>query len=229
MKATISASAAHLQANVTAYSHSGHLHGVEVIDYTTLTYNGSAESFVWRRFGFKIHFPDNALPSEVKECQVYITASLSGQFLFPEDTELISGIYWIICPQQFVKPVTVEVQHCATKQTHRKYSSCFKFIVAKHSQKNLPYQFKILDGAFAPNSQYGSIKLTQSSGVGIVFKPIHPMMQWLGLYQPSHQPELDPRSYCARLYYSNSGTNSWEVHFSITWSLELHMAVSIQI
>lgn len=220
-----------VNSNCAACSCSGHLRGVEVIDYTTLTYNGSAVSFVWRRFGFKIHFPDSALPSEVKECQVYITASLSGQFLLPEDTELISGIYWITCPQRFVKPVTIEVQHCATKSKHRKYSSCFKFIVTKHFQKNLPYQFKILDGAFTPNSQYGSIKLTHFSGVGIVFKPIQSMMQWLslGFYQPSHQPELNPRSYYARLYYSNSGTNSWKVHFTITWSLELHMAVSIQI
>ena len=49
-----------------------------------------------------------------------------------------------------------------------------------------------------------------------------------------HQPSLmqilglsKAKSYCARLYYSNSGSHSWEVYFVIILDLELHVAVSV--
>ena len=199
-----------------------------MIDHTSFTYTGRAQSFNWRRFGFKIHLPDHALPPGVNECQLHITASLSGQFQFPEDTECVSGIYWIACPYTFEKTVTVEIQHCVTKPEYLQHPSSLTFIVAKCTQEDLPYQFKILDGGvFSPSSQYGTIKLTQFSGVGTAFRPLRrpSLMQRLGLRPREH--ESDAKSYCARLYYSNSGTNSWEVYFAIMWNLELHISVSI--
>ena len=200
-----------------------------MIDHTSFTYTGRAQSFNWRRFGFKIHLPDHALPPGVNECQLHIKASLSGQFQFPEDTECVSGIYWIACPYTFEKPVTVEIQHCVTKPEYLQHPSSLTFIVAKCTQEDLPYQFKILNGGvFSSNSRYGSIKLTHFSGVGTAFRPLHrpSLIQRLGL-RP-RQCESDAKSYCARLYYSNSGTNSWEVYFAIMWNLELHISVSIQ-
>ena len=198
--------------------HSGYLQGVEVIDHTSFTYTGRAHSFNWRRFGFKIHLPDQALPPGVNECQLHIKASLSGQFQFPEDTECVSGIYWIACPYTFEKPVTVEIQHCVTKPEHLQHPSSLTFIVAKCTQEDLPYQFKTLDGGvFSSNSRYGSIGLTQFSGVGVAFQSL---MQLFGL--------KNVRSYCAQLYYSSIGVHSWEVNFAITLDLELHIAVSTQ-
>ena len=40
-------------------------------------------------------------------------------------------------------------------------------------------------------------------------------------------PLSDAKSYCARIYYSSSGTNSWEVYFVITRNLDLHLSVSM--
>ena len=198
--------------------HSGYMRGVEVIDHTFFTYTGKAQSFNWRRFGFKIHFPDHALPPGGNECQLHIKASLWGQFQFPEDTECVSGIYWLASPHTFAKPVTVEFQHCITKPEHLQHPSNLTFIVAKCTQEDLPYQFKILvGGVFSPSSRYGSLKLAQFSGVEIAFQSV---MQWFGL--------KNARSYCARLYYSRVGAYSWEVNFAITWDLELHITVSIQ-
>ena len=218
--------------------HSGYLRGVEVIGHTSFTYTGRAQSLEWRRFGFKMHFPAKALPPVVNECQLHIKASFSGQFQFPENTVLLSPIYWITCRHKLEKPVTVEIQHCVAKLENLQHKSSLTFIVAKCTQEDLPYQFEILGGGvFSPSSQYGSIELNHFSGWGIAFR------SWLGLStdqpaqglstdQPAqgyaYQAELDPRSYCARYYYSNSGTKSWEVYFAITWNLELHMAVSIQ-
>ena len=168
-----------------------------------------------------MHLPDHALPPSVNECQIRIQASLSGQFQFPEDTEILSSVYWVTCPHKFAKPVTVEIQHCA-KPEHLQHPSRLMFIVAKCNQESLPYKFKILDGGvFSPGSRYGSIELTQFSGFGVAFQSV---IQWLGLR--SYQPQLDPKNYCARLYYSSSGTHSWEVYFAITWDLESHISVS---
>jgi len=171
-----------------------------------------------------MHLPDHALPPGVNECQIQIQASLSGQFQFPEDTEILSCVYWVTCPHKFAKPVTVEIQHCA-KPEHLQHPSRLTFIVAKCNQESLPYKFKFLDGGvFSPSSRYGSIELTRFSGLGVAFRSI---MQWLGFR--SYQPQLDPKTYCARLYYSRSGIHSWEVYFTITWDLELHISVSIKL
>ena len=215
-----------------AYLDSGYLRGVEVIDHTSFTYTGRAQSFNWKRFGFKMHLPDHALPPSVNECRLHIKASLSGQFQFPADTECVSGIYWIASPYKFVKPVTVEIQHCVTKPEHIQQPSSLTFIAAKCIQEDLPYRFKILDGGvFSPGSRYGSIKLTQFSGVGTAFQLLdqsspHPPSTLA--HNDSQNPESDAKSYCARLYYSSSGTHSWDVYFAIMWDLDLHINVSFQ-
>ena len=164
-----------------------------------------------------MHLPDNALPPGVNECQIQIKSSLSGQFKFPENTELISSIYWITCSHKFEKAATVEIQHCATKPEQPQHTSNLTFIVVQCTQKDLPYHFKILNGGvFSHTSRYGSIELTHFSGVGVAFRSV---MQCLG-YQPK-------KSYCARLYYHNSGIHGWDVYFVITWNLESHISVSI--
>ena len=200
----------------------GYLRGVEVIDHTSFTYTGRARSFEWVNRGFKLHLPEDALPPDVDECRVHVTASLSGQFQFPEDTELISGIYWIATPHKFAEPVTVEIEHCSSRTEH---PSSLTYIVAKCTQEDLPYRFSVLNGGvFATSSRYGSISLTHFSGVGIVSRsPRHPSR----VQKVPHRRLSNVRSYCARLYYSSSGIHSWEVYFTIMWDSELHIDVSI--
>jgi len=205
----------------------GYLRGVEVIDNTSFTYTGRAQSFEWVNRGFKLHVPEDALPPEVDECRVRITASLSGQFKFPEDTELVSGIYWIATPHKFAKPATVEIQHCTLTTEH---PASLTYVVAKCTQEDLPYHFNILNGGvFAPSSRYGSINLTHFSGVGIASQsPQCPSLipRPARIYQ-AESKLFNEKSYCARLHYRSSGNYSWEVYFTITWNLELHIAVSI--
>ena len=94
----------------------GYLRGVEVIDHTSFTYTGRAQSFEWVDHGFKLHLPEDALPPEVDECRIHVKVSLSGQFQLPEDTELVSGIYWIATPHKFAKAVSIEIQHCSNTE-----------------------------------------------------------------------------------------------------------------
>ena len=44
--------------------------------------------------------------------------------------------------------------------------SKFSIIIAKCSQKELPYTFHEREGSFSPHTQYGTIKLKQFSLVG---------------------------------------------------------------
>ena len=53
---------------------------VEVIDISSFTYSGVAQDFENEEYGYKMHFPDNALPPEVDECQVHVESSVCGQF-----------------------------------------------------------------------------------------------------------------------------------------------------
>ena len=139
--------------------HLGYLRGVDVIDHITFAYTGKAQSFEWLNRGFKIHFPENALPPGVDKCRVHIKASLSGQFDFSRDVELVSGLYWLSSRHVFTRPVTVEIQHCAQEDAQQQFR--LTYIVASCSQEELPYQFKPLEGGvFSPSSQYGTINLT---------------------------------------------------------------------
>jgi len=201
----------------------GYLRGVEVIDNTSFTYAGRAQSFEWENHGFKLHLPEDALPPEVDECRIHIKVSLSGQFQLPEDTELVSGIYWIATPYKFAKAVSIEIQHCSNTE----HPSSLTYIVAKCTQDVLPYHFSILSGGtFSSSSRYGSIDVTHFSGVAIASRsPRRPSFaQRLGIRR--RQELSSVKSYCARLYYSRSGVHGWEVYFAIMWDLEVHVAVS---
>ena len=200
----------------------GYLHGVDVIDHITFTYTGKAQSFEWLNHGLKIHFPENALPPGVDECRVHIKASLSGQFDFPRDAELVSGLYWLSSRHVFTRPVTIEIQHCT--QEDAQLQSNLTYIVASCSQEDLPYQFKTLEGGvFSPSSRYGSINLTHFSGLGISSERSHQSLI-RKLSRKMHHTRV--KRYCAQLYYSSSGVHSWEVYFAIMWDLELHINVS---
>ena len=171
-----------------------------------------------------MHFPKNALPPGVDECRVHIKASLSGQFDFPRDAVLVSGLYWLSSRHVFTRPVTVEIQHCA--QEDAQLQSSMTYIVASCSQEELPYQFKTLDGGvFSPSSRYGTINLTHFSGLAVASHP-RPRQSLLPKFSRKvHHTQV--KSYCSRLYYSSGGINSWEVFFVIMWDLELHISVSI--
>ena len=167
-----------------------------------------AKSYEWTDSGFELHTPDGALPTGAVPCRINVKASLTGQFEFPENSELVSPIYWISTPKnlRFSRPLTVHVQHCGTVVNND--DSDLSFVVAKCTQPDLPYKFKFLDGGcFVPNSSYGSIPVTHFSGLGIVSK------------------RRKGRSYCARTYVANRGRDHWGVHFVIIRDLDIVLKV----
>ena len=127
-----------------------YLRGFEAFKETSLVVTDSySHSFEWQKYGLKLHIPKGTVSAEHTECRVNIKVGLAGQFSIPDELQLVSCIYWLSCPQKFMKPITLEIEHCASLQDSSQ-SSCLQFIVAKCSQAELPYQFRALEkGTFA--------------------------------------------------------------------------------
>ena len=173
----------------------GYLRGVDVLEQASVTVKpGEARSFEWKGYGFRIHIPKGALPTDISECTIHITASLSGQFQLPEGCELVSGVYWLSCPVQFAKPVTLDIQHCVAieKPQQRRFLS---FVRSKCSQKQLPYKFRLVEGGtFAPGNTYGSISVTEFSCFGIGLLNMSSLLFSQPRTQPDTLPEAQPEA-----------------------------------
>ena len=182
---------------------SGYIRGVKVIGETKFTVPTQVGSFVWKGYGLRLHVPEGSLPAEVSECRINIRASLSGQFQFPEDSDLLSPVFWLSAPCKFTTPVTLEIQHCAYQEDEAALSSNLSFVSAKCSQKDLPYRFRQIDGGvFTTHSSYGSIELDNFSGFGIAGR------------------KRTPRSYCAHLYHTMKQMYDWRYYFILTQDLD---------
>ena len=134
-------------------------------DETVLEVVGDkSQKLEWPGYGFNIEVPDEALPPGVT-ASVAVKVILAGQFKLPENSQLISAIYWVSASEVFLKEVGVNIQHCAVIGSEEECLK-FRFIIAKCSQKELPYQFRVREGVFNPYTQYATIKLKQFSLLG---------------------------------------------------------------
>ena len=177
---------------------------MDVIEETTLSVTNEAQTFHWAGYGLKLHIPPASLPTGVEQSSVKIKASLAGQFKFPQNTTLVSAVFWFYCPVKFEKPLTLEIQHCG------RHSGDLSFVRGKCTQRDLPYQFKPLRprGVFSSYHCYGSVTLSSFSGLGVI-----------------QEGSEEQQYYCAHLYYFGSKID-WRIHFVVTKDLEASITVS---
>ena len=181
-----------------------YLRGIESFAETSFVITGrDSHSIKWQGYGLKLHIPEGAVPGDHMECRIDIKAGLSGQFSLPDDSQLVSCVYWIACSQKFLKSVTLDIEHCAAVQDSSQ-SSSLRFVAAKCSQTDLPYQFRELKKAtFSPQSSFGSVQVSQFSFFGII---AYKVCSWL-------------RRYRAIFQYTKERLNQWWLYFFITWNL----------
>ena len=77
--------------------------------------------FHWEKYGFKMSVPQGSLEAD-ETCDVAFKAIAHGQFQFPENTQLVSGVYAIAMTQ------TPSTCHCRggalrSSQEHRAMQS----------------------------------------------------------------------------------------------------------
>ena len=191
----------------TFYSNSpGSIRGVKIIDEKDFIVPTQSNTFEWKKYGFRLYFSKSNLPSGMGECRINIRVSFSGQFQLPEDSDLLSPVFWISAHCKFAKPVELEIQHCALRDEAT--LSQLSFVSAKCSQRDPPYRFTQLDGGvFTRHSSYGSITLSHFSGIGVTGR------------------KNSPRFYCAHLYRTMKEMYDWRFYFVITQDLNANIAV----
>ena len=208
-------------------THAGYLRGVEVVAQRSFPLTLQAQTFEWREYGFMLHVPEGSLPPEMTQTTVDVRVSLSGQFEFPKNSDLVSATYWLSCPHKFMKPLDVEFQHCAAI-TDPSHCSQLSFVITKCTQKELPYRFKEIEGGtFSRYSSYGRISLTHFSGIGTTQH--HERMEGdqrsAGAGSEVLQVVEGPKEkYCAQLFISR-GPSYWRAYFVITKDLEAFLKV----
>jgi hypothetical protein len=185
------------------------LPGVEECGETNVVVHSSQGQLVeWN--GLKLHIHAGSLPEGLQQCTISIKASLAGEYEIPENTSLVSAIFWLRCEPQctFNKPITIEIQHCSTKQD----LSRLKIVRAFCSQKTLPYKFKPLSGGrFDTDTCYGALEVTHFSGFGVI-----------------GDSDLERLYYNQYFYCSNHTVSQqrYDIHIVYTWNTEAHIDVS---
>ncbi len=175
---------------------------------TRVIVTNSPQTFHWAGYGFKLTIPQGSLPAGVDQCQLDIKASVVGQYQFPDNLQLVSGVFWVhplpFC--RFQKQLRVEIQHC-TKMTS---STKLSFVRAHCSQESLPYTFKQLEGrgSFSEHSSYGCLSVNHFSSHAI-----------------AAEGDVD-LLYVASLYYLKADPRTVEIHFTINVDDEIHITVS---
>ena len=189
------------------------LPGVEVLARTTIIVTNSPQTVVWEGYGFKLTIPQGSLPAGIDRCQLDIVASVAGQYKFPDNLQLVSGIFWVrphpLC--RFQQQLTVEIQHCAKMTSSTKLS----FVRACCSQKHLPYPFKVAEShaSFSEHSSYGVLEINHFSGYGITAEITE------GVAVERH--------YIASLYYFELSSSILRIHFVVTWNTDIHSEVGL--
>ena len=125
--------------------------------------------FNWEEYGLRITISQEVVPI-CSDVEVAITAFVCGNFILPEDTELVSAVYAIsvskpLLPDAYVQ---LEIQHCVSIKTPA-HSNYLSFATA--SSDCSPYQFQqVKGGIFAIGNQYGNIYLSGFSLWSIIKK-----------------------------------------------------------
>ena len=89
-------------------------------------------------------------------CEITISSVLAGNFIFPEECTLVSGVFAISTSCDILKPIRIHLQHCVNFSHGMEKN--LTFTKADGSGRSPPYQFEICDGGiFTSKLQYQSL------------------------------------------------------------------------
>ena len=127
----------------------------------------------WQDYGFKIVVPEGAV-SPLDTVKVHVTALVGGEFILPENTELVSAVYAISVSKPLLKRVQLVIQHCVSIETSD-HIKCLSFATAQDHQS--PYQFQPVHiGKFFIGERCGSISITNFSLWSIIMKNLRRLL-----------------------------------------------------
>lgn len=163
--------------------HPDSLHDVHTGSKKTFLIQGDHPQFIiWDEYGLRISFPQGALSrTDTSACEVVIIALVGGKFQLPVGTELISAIYFISVSKPLLKPVKLEIQHCARIVTQEQ-TNYLSFATAPADQPVLELTYQLqpeIGGVFYPGDKYGSIYLSHFCFKAVIKSILHPFRNTL--------------------------------------------------
>ena len=159
--------------------------GFSTIGETSFTYYGKPVVFNWEGYGLQVFFDSADFSNEIMKV-FHFFAAVNGNFQLPENSELVSGAYYIKSPPDCILPITtVKISHCVAKERIKDLS------FAVSSNKLPPYYFNLLKGGYFTSS-YGEIEVKNFSVLLLVYE--HGISGLLSLFE---------KTYLALLYRSS--------------------------
>ena len=186
------------------------MNGVEVCNETSVVVYACQGQLV-KLSGLKLHIHQGSLPDNIYQCTFFIKASLAGEYEIPENTSLVSALYWVRCEPEciFTKPITVEIDYDC-KRTEQNLSR-LKIVRAVTGQKQLPYNFKPVPGGRFGGTSYfgGAVEVNSfSAGFGVIGEsPVE-------------------RHYFCQLYYRSKDGQPHDIHIAFSWHTAAHINAS---
>ena len=160
-------------------------------------------SYEWKDHGIKVYIPAGAI-SGSQPRTMYIQASLKGEYHFPYDSVLVSGVYCLsVYPpvETFNKKVTITLQHCASVDDDD--DTALSFYTTKDKP---PYIFERLPGGSFSESGEATIDVSHFT-----------LFSAFG---------RGPLKYTICTYYLPKVLNIYEAHITVTQNRDLVVEVS---
>ena len=179
---------------------------------TIVEVTNSEQHFSWYECGLLLYVPENSLPEGIEHCFIHIKASITDNHHLPRDTHLVSAVYLFKCDPkcEFSKPLTLEMQHCARRESVHKL--CF---IRSRSRADASFQViesddhSQFESFFPRHTNYGFIELDKFCRLAI------------------GQRGSDERDYCANVYRRSHKDDDkcHIIHFAILWDTDAHNKV----
>ena len=180
------------------------------VGQTSVTYMGEPAIFRWKGYGLELHFEAGGLPPHNSDCTFDVSAAVTGDFEFPDNTECVSGIFRIECPLKELNiPVTVKIQHYVAEE------SINDLIFTVSSGENAPYRFQCMKGGHF-TSYSGEIRVVNFSYFAIVLKCS--TRELLSIFKKTYLASV----YLSRLPVKKPDEcHSWNMHFSVVKNCQI--------
>ena len=168
---------------------------MQVLAETMFQYGGDhAQTHEWKGYGLKLHVTKGSTAS-FKARIVHST-----KFILPEETELVSPIYWVTSIGDTLGPVKVEIQHAIDIKKDAELSGLGSAVYRVQRSED-SYRFNMAEGHFSYESSFGQIELEFSDRFFALIRKARRMLGW--------------DKFHARLYYYNTSIVEFTAHLVI--------------
>ena len=192
---------------------------LEAVEEELLTFSATEErTFDHRKGqGFVLHVPKGAVLSS--DCTIkvksYVARQSTPKFIFPEGSKLVSGVYHITASRKLLKPVSIQIEHCADVKGDSQYAELE--VAIADSTTGPPYHFKAYKGGnIRVLDSYIEVELAQFSLVSCLLRLLRAIREPASIH------------YCGLVCCLRSSelTRTWEYHIVLIRNLQLYIRVS---